>query len=377
MAEVAATNPASRARSLRVVVAWFLVTRLIVLAVAQVGGANAIDRFKDAWAPGNKFLSTGTPPHPLLEPTVRWDAILYIGLAREGYTPPREGPVWDIAFFPAYPYAVSLLENVVGDTFIAAFILSHVEALLAALLILLLGRRHFSEELGLRAAMLFLCAPGAGFLSYPYTEAQFAMFTTLALLLSLENRPLSAGLAGALASATRSTGLVVTLVLLWSAWEHRRDVRVAFERLVGAALSTGGIVAYSLFCWQRHGDPLAWMHIQKWWNRHTSVLGPFKAFLAFDHDPDYYLVSITAIVVAVMALRRMPIWVSLANAFLILLPISTGTLASMIRFQSNNVPLLLSAAKLLEGKRFRIAVVACTALMMFETYLYAVGYAHN
>src|SRR5205814_10350566 len=116
-----------------------------------------------------------------------------------------------LAFFPLYPL---LMRAMPVDTFWAAFILSNACALIAALCILKLA--------GFEAATLFLCSPGAHFFTYPYSEALFAAALAACLLLLKSERFLAAGLAGAVASATRSPGLAAAVALLTHAAVTRR-----------------------------------------------------------------------------------------------------------------------------------------------------------
>jgi len=129
-------------------------------------------------------------------PLVRWDAPFYLALAKEGYPAPRaEPPVYHLGFFPLYPLAVRTFERVLGNFFWAAFAVSNLSALLAALLMLKLG--------GWKAALLFLASPGAHFLAYPYSEALFALALAAALVALQSGRLGVAAVAGAAASATR------------------------------------------------------------------------------------------------------------------------------------------------------------------------------
>ena len=126
---------------------------------------------------------------------------------------------------------------------------------------------------------------------------------------------------------------------------------------------------------QRH-DALAFVHLQSFHGRHLSPLGPFKAFFAFDVDPDYYLVSIAALYAAARLIRRTPAWQWVTAWFLVLLPMSTGTLAAMIRYQAANVPLLAGVPLLVQGRRFWLLAGACCALMAFEAFLFGKGIGH-
>jgi hypothetical protein len=346
------------------VVAAFILTRALAIGATHLGAAlmTPAKAAQWQWIPDRDNLFPGPPPHPFLAPLVRWDANFYLSLARDGYPPRHPGPNHHLAFFPLYPL---LLRALHFDVFWAAFFLSNASALIAALCIARLA--------GLQAAVLFLCSPGAHFFTYPYSEALFAAALAGCLLLLRSERYLFAGLAGAVASATRSPGVAAALALATQA------ATVASARLraaAGALVALGGIGAFMWWCHVAQGDALAFVHLQAFHKRHLSLLGPVRAFLAFDCDPDYYLVSIAALYVAARLVRRTPAWQWVTAAFLVLLPMSTGTLQAMIRYQAANVPLICGVPLLAQGRRFSVVAGACCALMCFEAFLYGKGIGH-
>jgi hypothetical protein len=146
---------------------------------------------------------------------------------------------------------------------------------------------------------------------------------------------------------------------------------------VAAAAALSGMIAFMAWCRERYGDALAFVHIQGHHRRELSLLGPVKAFLAFDQDPDYYLVAIACLFVAVKMIRRTPAWTWITAWFLLLLPIATGTLQALIRYQAVNLPLLCGVPTLVPGRGFRWVLAACLALMVFEAFLYGKGIGHN
>ena len=342
--------------------AVFLLTRLVAVGATHLGALTMTPekRAQWQWIPGRDNLFPGPPPSPFLAPLVRWDANFYVSLARDGYPPRHPGPNHHLVFFPLYPL---LLRATHVDVFWAAFIVSNLCCLIAALCVLRLS--------GFEAATLFLCGPGSHFFSYPYSEALFAAALAASLLLLQSRRFLAAGLAGAVASATRSPGVAAAVALFTEAFVSRR-----FRVLLAGVLSLGGIAAYIWWCHVAQGDALAFMHLQAYHGRRLSLLGPFRAFLAFDVDPDYYLVAIAAIYVAVRLVRRTPTWQSVTAWFLVLLPLSTGTLAAMIRYQSANVPLICGVPLLVNGRRFWIIAGLCLTLMALEAFLYGKGIGH-
>ena len=354
------------------VIAAFLLTRLLAIAATHAGAARMtpakVAQWK--WIPDRDNLFPGAPPPALLAPLVRWDANFYLSLTRDGYPPRHPGANHHLAFFPLYPLVLRATHL---DVFWAAFWVSNACTLMAALCIARLSKRPAD---GLRAAVLFLASPGAHFFAYPYSEALFAAALAASLLLLLRERYLLAGLAGAVASATRSPGVAAAVALGTQALlAVRTSARV--RAFCGAALALGGVGAFMAWCHFAQGDALAFVHLQAFHGRHLSLLGPVRAFLAFDCDPDYYLLSIACLYLAAHLLRRAPAWQWATATFLVLLPMSTGTLQAMIRYQAANVPLVAGVPLLYRGKTFWRIAAACCAWMCFEAFLYGKGIGHN
>ena len=347
---------------IRRLLAVFVLTRAIAIGATHIGAAlmTPAKVAQWEWIPDRDDLFPGPPPSPFLAPLVRWDANFYLSLTRAGYPPRHPGPNHHLNFFPLYPL---ILRATHLDVFWAAFLVSNLCTLIAALCMLRLG--------GFEAAVLFLASPGAHFFAYPYSEALFAAALGLALVWIRSERYFAAGLAGAAASATRSPGVAAAVALFAHAFTERR-VRAA----LAGALALGGIGAYMWWCHLAQGDALAFVHLQAYHGRRLSLLGPFKAFLAFDSDPDYYLVSIAALYAAARLVRRTPAWQWATAAFLVLLPLATGTLQAMIRYQAANLPLIAGVPLLAQGRRFWILAGACCALMAFEAFLYGKGIGH-
>jgi hypothetical protein len=330
------------------------------------------------WLAEKSDLYPGRPPGAFLAPTVRWDANYYLSLARAGYPPPHpdHAPDFHAAFFPLYPLAVRGLTWIVGDTFWAAFLLSNACALLAALVMLRLGSIGAQPRDGLRASLLLLASPGAHFFSYPYPEALFVLLLSLSLLAIAVDRPMLAAVTGALASGVRSAGVVVAVCLLVMAWKRRKEVPAATVRALSATAALGGVVGFAVFCSAHFHDPFAFVHIQRYWHRSISIAGPVLALTTFTVDPDYFLITAGAILVCVWMVSRTPAWMSAGAWFLVLLPMATGTLKSMIRFQAANVPLFAGAGRLLRGRPFAVLLSASLLLMAFEAFLFGKGIGH-
>lgn len=229
----------------------------------------------------------------LLGPFIRWDAIWYVQIAHDGYTPDHlSGVTVDArpAFFPVYPMLARLLGGFAGVG--AAVVVACAISLVALLATLYLLHRLVTLELGSSAArasvMLLAFSPVAYFLSAPYTESLFLLETVGAFYAARRGRWAVAGALGALASATRGVGvmLLVGLLLLYL-YEDRRigalaaDVRRGIGRLgprrrPGASilwlgLAPLGLVAYSVYLRAEVGDAQAWRHREGFFGRPDLV----------------------------------------------------------------------------------------------------------
>src|SRR3954466_1020850 len=155
--------------------------------------------------------------HPLggvLSPLARWDSTWYLGIAHSGY----DGA--GTAFFPLYPMLVRGLAVV--DSPAALLVAGYVVSLAAFFGALVLMQRLVSLELGservARLSVLLLAVfPGALWFGAPYSESLFLLLSVAAFYFARTERWALAGVAAALASGTRSAGivLVVPLLILW------------------------------------------------------------------------------------------------------------------------------------------------------------------
>lgn len=336
-------------------------SRLLVWAAGS--GAVAVLGFgpvRHALDPPGVTRGFGRLGDVLAAPVARWDAAWYLVIAHYGYRPefgaftaPRD------AFFPLYPLGVRALSGVGLAPVIAGVALS-VGAFIAALYALhrltalevarlgrgssarltgvpnetgdgpraregrlgllgLAGRvpggvplaKRDSREVARLAVLLTAFAPMAFYFSAIYSESLYFALSVGLFLCARRGRWGTAALLGALASATRSTGVVLILPLLllylYGPREDREPERARTRRSDAwvAGRSLGGRVHRSLaafmgalrprYRWRRDalwlvlvplglvlymahlaiagGDPLAPFHAEAVWKRHFA--GPY------------------------------------------------------------------------------------------------------
>jgi hypothetical protein len=257
----------------------------------------------------------------LAAPAARWDASWYLVIAHYGYRP-------DLglftssrtAFFPLYPLGLRGITLVGAPPVLAGVLLSTLALGLALygihrLTTLELGGRgrlssghRAGAEVARLAVMLTAFAPMAFFFSAVYSESLYLALSVGLFWSARHGRWALVGVLGALAGATRSTGLVLALpALLLYLYGPREDrpVDFAFGPLHRADLRTRagalaetrallsrmrpryrlrrdvlwlgllpvGVVVYGLFLALSGGDALAPFHAQEVWGRHFA--GPY------------------------------------------------------------------------------------------------------
>jgi hypothetical protein len=246
-------------------------SRLLVFAIAV--GAVAIAGV-DAGNERNFDQPALTHPFTgvldsLLSPLARWDSTWYLDIAHSGYSRLSS------AFFPLYPLLVRVVGTVSapGALLVAGYVVS-LAALFGALYLMhrLVTLELGSSEVARVAVLMLALFPGALWLGAPYSESLFLLLSVGAFYAARIDRWAVAGVCAALASATRSAGivLVVPLVILWWKSTGRRARDLAW-----IALAPAGLVAYSVYLAASIGDGFAYLHLQEVWFR--SFAGPFGA----------------------------------------------------------------------------------------------------
>jgi len=199
-----------------------------------------------------------------------WDTRWYLLIARHGY-PVSDGSEW--AYFPLFPALMMALVHLGLGALTAGLLIS----LLATAVLAYLLQRLAAIEVGAADSAwvpwLLLLSPFGFFFFAAYTEALFYSLVAATLLSARRGHFLLAGLLGALASATRVTGVFLLLAVLVEAlqqsnWHWRRIPRAALGALViplgaigfaaFAQLRTGSFLAYTRAEGIHFGVRLAW-----------------------------------------------------------------------------------------------------------------------
>ena len=161
-----------------------------------------------------------------------------------------------IAFFPAYPLVVRAVAAAGVPIWLAELLVTAVAGAAAVVLICLVAARVGGATVGRRTTTAWVVAPPAFVIGLGYSEALFVAAAAGCLLGLLQQRWLTAGLAGCVATATRPVGVALVAAALAAAIPMLMQRRV--RPLVAVLLVPAGGVAYLLWIGARTGRADAW-----------------------------------------------------------------------------------------------------------------------
>jgi hypothetical protein len=253
----------------------------------------------------------------------------------------------------------------------------------ATVLVALLAEALCGREVAVRAAALFCFFPGAIVFSLAYTESLMLAAAAASLLFLHKRQWLLAGVAAALASAVRPTGIVLAASCAWAAGQAIRQRR-EWAALAAPVLAPVGLLAFFTFLHFRTGDFGFWLRTgrEAWMDRTdfgANTLGVAVNFVTgpFDH-PDELLLGLcmifTIVAAAYLVRARLPGFVNVFTAAMLVLPMSSMVLNIRPRFVLSAFPLFIALAMKVRGTAFLALLAASAALMPLLVVYYTRGF---
>ena len=294
-------------------------TSRLLVWLAGVGAVarSASGPVRHAFDPPGITSGFGWLGDVLAAPAARWDADWYLVIAHYGYRPELGAfTASRTAFFPLYPLGLRALSDI-GLTPVIAGMLLSLAALAAGLYCLhrlttlevMRLRRHVrtpaaspdtsalgrgaslarldAREVARLVVLLTAFAPMAFFFSAVYSESLYLALSVGVFLCARRGHFASAAMLAGLASATRSTGIVLVLPIAMFYLYGPREDRLADFPLARAmrpryrlrrdalwiVLAPVGLGLYMAHLALAGGDALAPFHAEAVWSRHFA--GPF------------------------------------------------------------------------------------------------------
>lgn len=190
-----------------------------------------------------------------------WDSGHYRYIATTGYEYINDGKEHNVAFFPLFPLTIRCLMNL-GVSFEIAGLLVNNLAFLASLYCVYFWVKSYLGNTEAKWSTAVLAwYPLSMFSSVIYTEGFYLFLSAAAMLAFDKNRYWLTAFFGALATATRPTGLALIPALIIASWKERKPPIAYISSLATAT----GVLLFSLYCNLKFDEPLAFVEAQKGW----------------------------------------------------------------------------------------------------------------
>jgi hypothetical protein len=341
-------------------------------------------------------------PSPFWDAFARHDSGWYFDIARKGYdfSGAMAGGRSNIAYAPVYPLLMRAVGRLFGRApgylYLGGIVVSWLSFVLAMVALARLAGLDLPARDGTapseRAALYTAIFPFSFFFGAVYSESTFLLFTVLAFYGFRTRRWAVGGVCGALATATRVTGILMWPALAWTVWQSLRaspepakaPARVewvaAALALVVAAL---GFVGYCAYVYAETGQPFLWATaLTRWGSGYHPSGAPWTAPLALVRalatHPYLFLTSgpmaaYDALygVTALLFVAAIPfIWMRFGAGYGLFLalnlyvPLSSGTFEGLGRYCSVLFPAFIWLASL--GSR-RVSTAIAVVFAMFYT----------
>ena len=318
------------------------------------------------------------------------DAYHYLCIARDWYIP--EGNldrVVQLVFLPGYPIAVRVMALIIRDYILAGMLVSILSFAAALCVIYRLVLLDYDEKTALYT-VIFLCLfPGAFFFTAPMSESFFLLLSVSCLYCARKEKWLMAGIFGAMASFTRSLGLMlfvpVFMEMLTGILHGRKK---SWRGIAALVLVPLGFAGYCLINYYVAGDPFQFMYYQRthWYQelglffntpayqtRYASGAG--KSDLMGLWLPNLIAIF-SSLVILIAGAKRLRASYTLWAIVYFVVAIGATWLLSAPRYLAVLLPIHLSLAFLAEKKRTRISIVTILAFCeLYYLIMFALRYS--
>jgi hypothetical protein len=254
-------------------------------------------------------MASGTPSYGRFgRQFTQWDGYRYEEIVEEGYIfhqpgaskAEKEDPLIDaggperrsknVVWYPLYPLLAAGVAKATGLKVVTALtVVSWTCCLLGTIVMFCFVRRHFqaygtrlrlgdgagvfggtaADSAAVWAVAALLFGPCSIFLYANFTESLFVVLLGMFLYCIQARWWWRAALVAGVASAARSQGVLLgpILGLTFLLRGAPLPMRIRLIRLpVMGLFSEVGLACYMVFLWRAFGDPLAFMHAQRYWN---------------------------------------------------------------------------------------------------------------
>jgi hypothetical protein len=377
-------------RSVRASFFAFTLSRGIILVIFVVVGLlrTAPDQFPghfDAYISLEKAPVARIVRQEVLTADVNW----YVGIAEHGYEhmPFNADVPRNWAFFPLFPLLLRLASYVTGEFVITGMVLSHLCFLLALFLLHRLALLfNINADDADRCLFYLAVFPVSYFFSVPLPESLFLMLTVASFYFAKSERWWLAGLCGALASATRTTGVLLLpalAVLYWEMYRPLIPIRALRKDGLALLLVPTGLISFMIYLHLITGNALAFKGAMAAWGRKAGFFfSPLLDYLSHPSEIaahwDFRLLNFLAVTIAlacgVALLKRRQFGLATYTLLAVLVALSSALLQSQARYAMVVFPVYMALALL--GRRAKLDQLIRAVFLVLLALMSALFAAH-
>jgi Mannosyltransferase (PIG-V) len=360
----------------------FLCSR-VVIALGLLFSRQHMPIDPNVWSAGPGWY------HQLLQ----WDAEWYFKIATQGYRYDSDPTLYqNIVFYPLYPMLARGLAAIGGLGVPDALLLvSNISGFFAIVLLFKLVREEFGDPPALATVALVSFFPTSVLLSAGYTEPLELLLIVAFFLVLKRKRYVAAALFAGLAVADRSTGILLTPILLWEMWRNLDRKRFFLAAIPCALIATSGLWLFMIYLRYNFGDPFVFSEGQSAFTRGTTLggrlvsalkLDPFTRMILDDWNPwgldSWFTLAFIALIL-IGCFRLRVSWTLFALGVLLLpyLTLSGGPsgFVSMSRFNLVSFPLFVTMAHI--GLRARWLMLGLIGMLSAALFMDAALFARR
>jgi Gpi18-like mannosyltransferase len=319
----------------------------------------------------------------VLQSLVHYDSLHYLHISLSGYVTGEP----TAAFYPLYPLLIRLLRLCVfrglagyPGAITASLLITGIASLAAIICLDRVCRRYMDDASRRLCVLLWALGPTAVFLSVGYTEALFCALVLGAILRLQRFDWFGAGTLIALSCLARPVGILAYIMMPISWWQYRRTapVRSGPLGIIGLGLPPIALAAHLWYQQIVLGDALASIRTEQT-VYHQHALAPwllpgflaeqtavtntaYQIMIAFNFS---YLCVAVVLSALVFASRRLPIWLKVYTALVLLSILCRSSEMSMPRLLMIAFPLLMCLSEwVATGPSTRARCVLALSILM-------------
>lgn len=311
-----------------------------------------------------------------------FDAQWYLRIAQTGY-PKIKGTVSldalniddapSYAFFPLYPLTITLINSVMHNATISAFVLANIILMINFFLLILLISRLDNFNTGVKTAFLLFSFPLSIFFRSYFSEGVFLTFLLLFSYSLLKKKYIISSFFFGLLTVIKANSIPLFFLILYQYFFSERKIRMHSKIITFALIvliSIAPILLWSLFCFFNTGNPLVYLKVREYWfansytmplkffvpymlnNAYSIIEFPFLAWHSFSSSKVEVIAIFAIFTLLIKSRKTIPPMVWGISLLLWLFPLITTTTMSFSRYQIVSYPLFYFLAKKLSGWKY-------------------------